>query len=62
MENRTKVIKLIAEDLKTINPDDCPDIKEELLALSEGIKRANQFLETIREIKALHNIISCREM
>ena len=53
MENRTKAIKLIAEDLKTINPDDYPDIKEELLALSEGIERANQFLETIREIKAL---------
>ncbi|MDP2749743.1 MAG: hypothetical protein Q8O89_02845 [Nanoarchaeota archaeon] len=53
MKNRTKVIKLIEENLKTINPDDYPDIKEELLALSEGIKRANQFLETIRGIKAL---------
>lgn len=53
MENRTKVIKLIEENLKTINPDDYLDIKEELLALSESIERVNQFLETIREIKAL---------
>lgn len=51
MENRTKTIKTIAESLKTLNPDENPEIKEKISTLTTLIDAFNKFSEPISQLK-----------
>lgn len=47
MENRTKTIKLFGKNLKNLNPEDYPEVKD----LLKGYETLEEFFVTLREMK-----------